>query len=159
MSKRNYFNEIILELDKLERFSPKYKAELRLLSKKIRKDLWDNNDAKLFVLLRVANKSIENKYPDRNICTYELLEDYVDAIKMLGAICIPKLNVDYYERLADDIQLENARVIIEDDWENINSSIDSQKSFLEIFDDIFINSIDKHSDIFFYPLKKNRYSV
>lgn len=153
MSESNYFNKIILELDKLERFSPKYKAELRLLSKKIRKDFWDNNDGKLFMLLKLANKSMENKYPDRNICTYELLEDYVDAIKMLGAICTPKLNVDYYERLADDIQLENARVIIEKDWEIINSSPDSEKSFLEIFDDVFTNSIDKHSDAFFHPLK------
>lgn len=149
-----YFNKIILELDKLEKFSPKYEAELRLLSKRIRKDFWDNNDVNLLNLLVFANRSIDKKYPNRNVCTYELLEDYINAIKLFGLLYVPKLNVDYYERLADDIQLENARVVIERDWEIINSSPDSEKSFLEIFDDVFINSIDKHSEAFFYPLKK-----
>ena len=149
-----YFNNIILELDKLEKFSPKYEAELRLLSKKIRKDFWNNNDANLLKLLVLANRSIDKKYPDRSLCTFELLEDYIDALKILGIIFVPKLNEDYYDKLADDIQLENARVIIEKEWEIINSSQDSEKSFLEIFDDVFTNSIDKHSEAFFYPLKK-----
>ena len=102
----------------------------------------------------LVNKSIDKKYPDRSVCTFELLEDYIDALKMLGVIHVPKLDADYYDRLADDIQLENARVIIEKEWEIINFSTDSEKSFLEIFDDVFTNCIDKHNDAFFYPLKK-----
>ncbi len=149
-----YFNEIILELDKLEKFSPKYKAELRLLSKAIRKDFWNNNDANLLKLLKIANETISKKYPDRDTCTYEMVESYIEVIKILGAIYVPKLRADYYERLADDIQLENARVIIEERWELINSSPDSGKSFIEIFDDMFTKCIDKHKDAFFYPLKK-----
>lgn len=154
MCERDSFNKIILELDKLEKFSPKYKAELRLLSKKIRKDFWDNNDANLLNLLVLANRVIDQKYPDRNVCTYELLEDYIDTIKIFGAIYVPKLTVSYYEKLSDEIRLENARVIIEEKWDIINSSTDSEKSFLEIFDDVFTNCIDKHNDAFFYPLKK-----
>ena len=45
---------------------------------------------------------------------------------------MPKLTADYYENLSDEIRLENARVIIEGKWETINSSTDSEKSFLEI---------------------------
>lgn len=154
MCKSNCFNKIILELDKLEKFSPKYEAELRLLSKKIRKDFWNNNDANLLKLLTLANGIVNKKYPDRDVCTYELLNDYIGILEKFGAVYVPKLTADYYENLSDEIRLENARVIIEDKWEIINSSTDSEKSFLEIFDDVFTNCIDKHNDAFFYPLKK-----
>ena len=89
------------------------------------------------------------------MCTYELLEDYVNALKMLGAIYIPMLSAEYYDKLADEIQLENARVVIEERWDVINSSPDSGKSFIEIFDDMFAKCINNHRDAFFYPLKKS----
>lgn len=154
MNENFYSNKILLELDKLEKFSTKYKAELRLLSKKIRKDFWNNNDANLLKLLVLANGDVNKKYLDRDVCTFELLQDYIDTLKMFGAIYVPKLTEDYYEKLSDEIRLENARVIIEEKWEIINCSTDSEKSFLEIFDDVFTNCIDKHNDAFFYPLKK-----
>ena len=154
MNENIYSNKILLELDKLEKFSTKYKAELRLLSKKIRKDFWNNNDANLLKLLVLANGDVNKKYLDRDVCTFELLQDYIDTLKMFGAIYVPKLTEDYYEKLSDEIRLENARVIIEEKWEIINCSTDSEKSFLEIFDDVFTNCIDKHNDAFFYPLKK-----
>ena len=154
MRESSCFNKIIIELDKLEKFSPKYGAELRLLSKKIRKDFWDNNDANLLKLLLLANGIVNKKYTDRNVCTYELLDDYIDILSKYGAIYVPKLTADYYENLSDEIRLENARVIIEKKWDIINSSTDSEKSFLEIFDDVFSNTIDKHSEEFFYPLTK-----
>ena len=154
MRESSCFNKIIIELDKLEKFSPKYEAELRLLSKKIRKDFWDNNDANLLKLLLLANGIVNKKYTDRNVCTYELLDDYIDILSKYGAIYVPKLTADYYENLSDEIRLENARVIIEKKWDIINSSTDSEKSFLEIFDDVFSNTIDKHSEEFFYPLTK-----
>lgn len=154
MNENIYSNKILLELDKLEKFSTKYKAELRLLSKKIRKDFWNNNDANLLKLLVLVNGDVNKKYLDRDVCTFELLQDYIDTLKMFGAIYVPKLTEDYYEKLSDEIRLENARVIIEEKWEIINCSTDSEKSFLEIFDDVFTNCIDKHNDAFFYPLKK-----
>lgn len=154
MRESSCFNKIIIELDKLEKFSPKYEAELRLLSKKIRKDFWDNNDANLLKLLLLANGIVNKKYTDRNVCTYELLDDYIDILSKFGAIYVPKLTADYYENLSDEIRLENARVIFEEKWDTINSSSDSEKSFIEIFDDVFSNTIDKHSEEFFYPLTK-----
>lgn len=154
MNENIYSNKILLELDKLEKFSTKYKAELRLLSKKIRKDFWNNNDANLLKLLVLVNGDVNKKYLDRDVCTFELLQDYIDTLKMFGAIYVPKLTEDYFEKLSDEIRLENARVIIEEKWEIINCSTDSEKSFLEIFDDVFTNCIDKHNDAFFYPLKK-----
>ena len=130
MNENIYSNKILLELDKLEKFSTKYKAELRLLSKKIRKDFWNNNDANLLKLLVLANGDVNKKYLDRDVCTFELLQDYIDTLKMFGAIYVPNLTEDYYEKLSDEIRLENARVIIEEKWEIINCSTDSEKSFL-----------------------------
>ena len=49
MSESAYANKILLELNKLENFSPKYKAELRLLSKKIRKDIWNNKSIEVLL--------------------------------------------------------------------------------------------------------------
>ena len=112
MNENIYSNKILLELDKLEKFSTKYKAELRLLSKKIRKDFWNNNDANLLKLLVLANGDVNKKYLDRDVCTFELLQDYIDTLKMFGAIYVPKLTEDYYEKLSDEIRLENARDII-----------------------------------------------
>ena len=82
MRESSCFDRIILELERLENFSPKYKAELRLLSKKIRKDFWDNNDVNLLKLLMLTNEAMDNKFPDRNNCTYEMIEEYIDIIKM-----------------------------------------------------------------------------
>ena len=73
MNENIYSNKILLELDKLEKFSTKYKAELRLLSKKIRKDFWNNNDANLLKLLVLVNGVVNKKYLDRDVCTFELL--------------------------------------------------------------------------------------
>ena len=153
--RENVSDKIILELDKLEKFCPKYEAELRLLSKRIRTDFWNDNDASIYKFLVSVNKIIDRKYPDRNVCTFALLEEYIDIMKRLGVVFVPKLSSEYYYRLADDIRLENARVIIEEKWEIINSSPDSRKSFLEIFDDVFSKTIDEHNDEFFYPLKKS----
>ena len=76
--RENVSDKIILELDKLEKFCPKYEAELRLLSKKIRTDFWNKNDASIYTFLVSVNKTIYRKYPDRNVCTFALLEDYID---------------------------------------------------------------------------------
>lgn len=155
MDSRRNNDRILIELDKIEKFAPKYKAELRLLSKRIRRDFWRNNEQNILRLLILVNEVMQKKYPNRNVCTYELLEDYVNAFRMLGAIYIPELSAEYYEKLGDEIQLENARVIIEERWDIINSSPDSGKSFIEIFDDMFSKCVDNHREAFFYPLKKS----
>ena len=51
MDSKNINNRILIELDKIERFAPKYEAELRLLSKRIRRDFYKNNNGKVLRLL------------------------------------------------------------------------------------------------------------
>lgn len=64
----------------------------------------------------------------------------------------PHLNADYYNQLIDDIQMENARVIIEKQWQDVASAEDGLKSFKEIFDDIFTKCLNNNKDKFFHKL-------
>ena len=53
----------------------------------------------------------------------------------------------------DDIQMESARLIIEEQWKDIYASKDGMKTFIEIFDDIFTKCINLYKDKFFLELK------
>lgn len=46
----------------------------------------------------------------------------IEYVKLLAKYCCmicPDLNADYYNQLIDDIQMENARIIIEEQWKDI----------------------------------------
>lgn len=142
------------ELQKLENLSKEYAGELRFLSKKIRKDFWkEYNTEKMAKLLQVMNR------------TYEMIFSYIDYfdlscvteyVKLLAKYCYmicPNLDADYYNQLIDDIQMENARIIIEEQWNDITAAEDGLKSFKEIFDDIFTQCLNGNRDKFFHKLK------
>ena len=67
----------------------------------------------------------------------------------------PELKTEYYNELIDDIQIENARGIIEKQWENVLLAEDGLKSFKEIFDDIFQKCLRIHQDKFFCELEES----
>lgn len=145
---------MLTELQRLENLSDEYKVELRYLSKVIRRDFWTKYNTKpLCVLLNKINNVYESMM---SIVKYFDLSCILEYIKILqkycGRIC-PTLDAFYYYQLIDKIQLENARVNIEQQWQDIYASEDDLKSFKEIFDDIFSNCCEKHKDKFFYRLK------
>lgn len=79
----------------------------------------------------------------------------IEYVKLLAKYCIclcPNLDADYYNQLIDDIQIENARVIIEKQWKNIMESQDGFRSFKEIFDDFFTQCMEVYKDKFFHEL-------
>lgn len=151
----DYSFMMLEELQKLENLSEEYSGELRFLSKKIRKDFWkaDNNTKSLAKLLHIVNE------------TYEMILSYIDYfdlsyiieyVKLLAKYCCmicPALDADYYNQLIDDIQMENARIIIEEQWKDITASEDGLKSFKEIFDDVFTKCLNGNKDKFFHKLK------
>lgn len=80
----------------------------------------------------------------------------IEYVKLLAKYCCmicPDLNADYYNQLIDDIQMENARIIIEEQWKDITASEDGLKSFKEIFDDVFTKCLNGNRDKFFHKLK------
>ena len=143
------------ELQKLEQLSEEYSGELRFLSKKIRKDFWnaDYNTEKLAKLLQIMNRTYEMIF---GYIDYFDLSCIIEYVKLLAKYCYmicPNLNADYYNQLIDDIQMESARIIIEEQWKDITASEDGLKSFKEIFDDIFTQCLNGNKDKFFHKLK------
>ena len=153
----DYSIHMLGELQKLEEMSLEYKGELKYLSKRIRHDIWDVNNAenteKLAKLLHTINLTYEITF--RYIDFFDL-SCIIEYVRLLAKYCIficPNLDADYYNRLIDDIQMENARLIIEEQWKDINLSEDGLKSFKEIFDDIFTQCINGNREKFFHELK------
>lgn len=140
------------ELERLENLSEEYTEALRLLSKRIRRDLWtDKTEAKLAIILEKLNDRYEI------VAKYDFdLEYIIQYIKLLAKYVVfikPELKAEYYNELIDDIQIENARGIIEKQWENVLLAEDGLKSFKEIFDDIFQKCLQIHQDKFFCELE------
>lgn len=150
----DYSFYMLNELQKLEEMSTEYKGELRFLSKRIRRDFWkDNNTEKLAKLLHTINMTYIAMLA---VTDFFDLSSIIEYVKLLGKYCFficPNLDADYYNKLIDDIQMENARLIIEEQWKDINLSEDGLKSFTEIFDDIFKQCLNGNRDKFFYKLK------
>lgn len=149
----DYSIPMLEELQKLEQLSADYKSELRLLSKKIRKDFWrDYNTKKLAYLLNKITSAYQMIFGIIDYFDINCIFEYIDLLAKYCIVICPHLNGEYYHKLREDIQLENARVIIEEQWNDITSSEDGLKSFIEIFDDVFTNSINSHKDRFFHKL-------
>ncbi len=135
---------MLYELERLENLSDEYAEALRLLSKRIRRDFWtDKTEAKLAIILEKLNDSYEI------VAEYDFdLEYIIQYIKLLAKYAVfikPELKAEYYNELIDDIQIENARGIIEKQWENVLLAEDGLKSFKEIFDDIFQKCLQIHT--------------
>ena len=142
------------ELERLENLSDEYSGALRLLSKRIRKDIWtDKTEKKLAIVLANLNDCYEV------VAEYDFgLEYIIQYIKILAKYAVfikPELKTEYYNELIDDIQIENARGIIEKQWENVLLAEDGLKSFKEIFDDIFQKCLRIHQDKFFCELEES----
>lgn len=142
------------ELERLENLSDEYSGALRLLSKRIRKDFWtDKTEKKLAIVLANLNDCYEV------VAEYDFgLEYIIQYIKILAKYAVfikPELKTEYYNELIDDIQIENARGIIEKQWENVLLAEDGLKSFKEIFDNIFQKCLRIHQDKFFCELEES----
>lgn len=149
----DYSFMMLEELQRIENLSDEYPEELRFLSKRIRRDFWNkSNEEKLAKLLKLINNAYRMVF---DYISYFDLSCIMEYVKLLAKYCIvicPNLDADYYNQLIDDIQIENARVIIEKQWKNITESEDGLKSFREVFDDFFTECMEVHKDKFFHEL-------
>lgn len=151
---KDYYRLMLTELQRLENLSDEYRVELRYLSKMIRRDFWTKYNTKpLCMLLNKINNVYESMIGIVKYFDLSWIFEYIKILqKYCGRIC-PTLDDFYYSELIDKIQLENSRIIIEQQWQDIYASEDGLKSFKEIFDDIFSNCCEKYKDKFFYQLK------
>lgn len=152
------YNMLILEeLQKLESLSPKYKEILRLISNRIRKDLWQRgkNDEVMYKALCVCREQLKKDYEERGEYTESMIVDYVWYLRPFSVFLCVQIESFYFEKFVSDVRLEQARVIIEKQWDDIiNASDGSEKAFLDVFDDMFTKCIENHTDVFLHPLSE-----
>lgn len=147
---------VLDELQNLENMCDEYTGELKFLSKKIRKDIWicGRNDAILAKMLKTFNIVFECMYGVTDTFDLDTVIEYVLCLCKYGIFINSNLDASYYQKLIDDIQMESARLIIEEQWKDIYAAPDGMKAFIDIFDDVFTKCISLYKDRFFHELKK-----
>lgn len=155
VNKENYNMLILDELQKLENLSSEYEPILMLISKRIRRDLWQsgNNDAILYKMLSGCRKQLDIDYKYIGKYTEDMFIDYIMSIKRYSVFLGVHIQPYYFEKFVSDVRLENSRKIIEKQWDNIICAAEnSDKAFIDIFDDVFSKCIDQYDDVFFHTL-------
>lgn len=158
VNKENYNMLILDELQKLENLSSEYEPILMLISNRIRRDLWQsgNNDAILYKMLSECRKQLDIDYKYTGKYTEDMFIDYIMNFKPYSVFLGVNLQPYYFEKFVSDVRLENARNIIEKQWDNIICAAEnSDKAFIDIFDDVFSKCIEKYDDVFFYALSES----
>lgn len=149
----DYTYKLIEELQILESLSKEYKSELLLLSKRIRRDIWNRTNTKmLYAVIHTLNLVFKTIADITDCFDLATIDDYIVFLCKYGTLFAPELDSSYYNKLIDDIQLENARILIEKSWQDINLSEDGLLTFKEIFNDIFEKCLSKNKDKFFSEL-------
>lgn len=146
---------ILGELQRLEDLSSEYKAILILISKRIRRDLWQcgKNDVMLYKMLNECGKQLDMAYKGTDQYMEQDFTDYILSLKPYSLFLGVHLQPYYFEKFVSDVRLENARNIIEKQWDNIICAAEnSDKAFIDIFDDVFSKCIEKYDDVFFHAL-------
>ena len=146
---------ILGELQRLEDLSSEYKAILILISKRIRRDLWQRgkNDVMLYKMLNECGKQLDMAYKGTNQYMEQDFTDYILSLKPYSLFLGVHLQPYYFEKFVSDVRLENSRNIIEKQWDNIICAAEnSDKAFIDIFDDVFSKCIDQYDDVFFHTL-------
>lgn len=145
---------LLQELSRLENFSATYIEELKCLSKCIRKFLWKDNAASLYVMLNTLNESLgiiaEIITPDEywNVNT---IMDYIDHLSFHRnkfGVTDPLI----FDEIRDKVLYAGAEPIVSKQWANILSANDGRKSFIDVFDDIFQNAIEEYEGDFIRSL-------
>lgn len=153
---------VLYQLDILENLSKEYKNELMFLSRKIRNDIWqiDINSKQLGYFLQKINNVFSlfnNILGSEDFYSLNTVIEYVKCLAKYSCFYAPSLPYFYFNELVNDLQLDSAKRIIDEQWRDILSSEDGYKSFLEIFDDVFTKAILLHKDKFFHKLSSNDY--
>lgn len=150
----DYSALIINELNVLENLSCKYDEELFLISRFIRNNfLGKSSNYNLYILLHRINVTM--KLMAEAICS-EIFWNSNTVILYALLICNGQGKLATEEMVAsliDDLQLIGAKKIISEQWGDVFSSTDGEKTFMDIFDDVFVNAIEKYPDKFIYELK------
>lgn len=151
----NYKDLLLHELFRIEHFSKSYENELRVLSKNIRKYLWNYNNHRcskvLYNILHRMNDCMElfsACISDDDFWNLNFIIDYFLTVVEYEDVLDVNISRKIVDKVIDELQVENAKKIIEKQWEDVLASKDGMKTFMEIFDDMFNEAVEKYPDLF-----------
>ena len=122
-----------------------------VLSKNIRRFIFGECDSvKLYNILLYLNEIYTILFS-----IVESVDLIIDYIIHLSNQIVLSGDINIYEKMIDDVYLANAKVVIGEKWKHILSSKDDSKSFIELFDDIFTNAIEKNENDFLIELSNS----
>lgn len=149
------YNALMLdELEQIEKFSPNCKDELKCLSYCIRRYLWKNNTEKLWELiaqLNILTKVLAEIFSPEEYWNQDTIIDYVKHLYSKRSF-IGVADEEIYGRIIDFVQIAGAKSIIDEKWSEVLKADDGSRTFIELFDDIFTNAIEKYEAEFIHSL-------
>ena len=83
-----------------------------------------------------------------------LLVFVIDYVRHLYSkrLFIGVTDEEIYDRIIDFIQIAGAKSIIDEKWSEVLKADDGSRTFIELFDDIFTNAIEKYEAEFIHSL-------
>ena len=141
---QNYASLISNELGILENLSDNYSSELKVVSNFIRINIFEKEDDKfLYEVLHRINQ-IMKMFSDAIgaevlWCCSTVIEYAVLVCRYEGKWVSDKL----LNKLVDDVQIANAKKIIDRQWNDVLASDDEIGKFMKVFDDVFTSAIKK----------------
>ena len=107
----------------------------------------------LYKMLNECGKQLDMAYKGPDQYMEQDFTDYILSLKPYSLFLGVHLQPYYFEKFVSDVRLENSRNIIEKQWDNIICAAEnSDKAFIDIFDDVFSKCIDQYDDVFFHTL-------
>ena len=107
----------------------------------------------LYKMLNECGKQLDMAYKGPDQYMEQDFTDYILSLKPYSLFLGVHLQPYYFEKFVSDVRLENSRNIIEKQWDNIICVAEnSDKAFIDIFDDVFSKCIDQYDDVFFHTL-------
>lgn len=104
-------------------------------------------------MLNECGKQLDMAYKGPDQYMEQDFTDYILSLKPYSLFLGVHLQPYYFEKFVSDVRLENSRNIIEKQWDNIICAAEnSDKAFIDIFDDVFSKCIDQYDDVFFHAL-------
>lgn len=152
----DYRSLVLGELNRLEHFSSEYSIELQCLSTGIRNYLWnEHNTSVLYQILYVLNEVYEALSdiisPDV-FWNIDIIFEYIEHLSVHARELRVK-DQAAFDRIIDKVIVSRNKPIIEKQWEDILAHEDGNKAFLEVFDDVFRNAIEKYETDFIHALE------
>lgn len=155
----NYDDLLIQELSVIESFSTESSAELRCLSKCIRRYLWRNGDGsnskQLYIILHQINQTMRTFAGILSEDVFWNLDTIMEYVRLLYEYCnvyAPSVGNQTFEMITDIIQTAGARRIIEAQWKDVLNASNGIDTFIKVFGDVFTQAITKYESLFFHKM-------